>query len=353
MIATAPLPAPASANVSHNGHASPAPPHPVASPCQLPLPSRRIFRKYPLNPLLTPADFPGGRVMYAFNPGAIKVGDEYLMIVDAATLAQPVVFWLARSRDGIKWTVDPQPLDWPAPDSTHAEDCVYDPRITPEPGNPGSYILMYASSSETSGCRLGIVRTRDFKTFDRVGIVSEQGNRNGALFPEKINGLYTRLDRPFGDPNDTCGIWISYSPDLIYWGRAEPVMSARPGLWDSLKVGAGCVPIRTDKGWLEIYHGVTNTGAGLIYRLGVCLLDLQNPARVIARGEDAILWPEHDYELTGRVGNVTFTCNAIVEPDDTVKIYYGAADTCIGLAEAKLTDLIEACFTKNPIRLRA
>ncbi|EIP99392.1 putative glycosylase [Opitutaceae bacterium TAV1] len=355
MIATPPPPL-SSPTAARNGH-QPAPPLPGLRSTGR-SGSQRIFQKHPLNPLLTPADFPGGRVMYAFNPGAIKVGDEYLMIVDAATLAQPVVFWLARSRDGIQWTVDPEPLDWPAPDHTHAEDCVYDPRITPEPGNPGSYLLMYASSSEATGCRLGLVRTRDFKKFERIGIVSEQGNRNGVLFPEKINGLYARLDRPFGDPNDTCGIWLSYSPDLIYWGRTEPVMSARPGLWDSLKVGAGCVPIRTGKGWLEIYHGVTNTGAGLIYRLGVCLLDLENPAKVIARGEDAVLWPEHDYELTGRVGNVTFTCNAIVEEpdtdsDQTVRIYYGAADTCIGLAEAKLSDLIDACFSKNPIRLRA
>lgn len=311
---------------------------------------RRIFAKHPLNPVLRPADL-SAEIMYAFNPGCIKVGDEYIMLVDAATLAQPVVFWLARSRDGVRWQADPAPLDWPKPDVTHDEDCVYDPRITPDPDHPGAYLIMYASSSEANGCRLGIVRTRDFKRFERIGIVSEQGNRNGVLFPEKINGLYARLDRPFGDPNDTCGIWVSYSPDLLYWGRSQPVMGARPGLWDSLKVGGGCVPIRTDKGWLNIYHGVTNTGAGLIYRLGVCLLDLKNPAKVIARGEDAVLWPEHDYELTGRVGNVVFTCNAIVEPDETVKIYYGAADTCVGLAEARLVDLVDACFSKNPLRL--
>jgi len=310
---------------------------------------RRVFRKHPLNPVLRPADFPSG-VMYAFNPGAIKVGDEYLMIVDAATHAQPIVLWLARSKDGVHWRPDPAPLNWPAADPTHPEDCVYDPRIT---YLEGEYFICYASSAEAQGVRLGIVKTRDFKTFTRVSIASEQGNRNGVLFPEKINGLYARFDRPFGNPNDSCGIWLSYSPDLVYWGRAEHVMGPRAGLWDSLKVGAGAVPIRTDKGWLHIYHGVTNTGAGFIYRLGVCLHDLANPAKVLARGEDAILWPEHDYELTGRVGNVVFTCNAIVEPDETVKIYYGAADTCIGLAEARLGDLVDACFKRNALRLRA
>lgn len=310
--------------------------------------SKRVFTKHPLNPVLRHSDFPEG-VMYAFNPGGIKVGDEYLLLVDAATHAQPIVLWLARSRDGVNWKTDAQPLDWPAADPTHPEDCIYDPRIT---FIDGEYVILYASSAETQGVRLGIVKTTDFKAFTRVSIASEQGNRNGVLFPEKINGLYARFDRPFGNPNDSCGIWVSYSPDLVFWGKAEYVMGPRAGLWDSLKIGAGAVPIKTDKGWLSIYHGVTNTGAGMIYRLGVALHDLHNPAKVIARGEDAVLWPEHDYELTGRVGNVVFTCNATVEADGTVKIFYGAADTCIGLAEARLGDLIDACFRKNPIRLR-
>ncbi|WP_068769000.1 glycoside hydrolase family 130 protein [Termitidicoccus mucosus] len=312
-------------------------------------PDSRVFKKHPLNPVLAPGNFPPG-VMYAFNPGAIKFNGEYLMMVDAATEAQPIVFWLARSRDGVSWRTDSAPVNWPAPDPAHREDCVYDPRIT-KIGN--EYIIIYASSSEAGGVRLGIVKTIDFKTFTRVSIASEQGNRNGVLFPEKINSLYVRLDRPFGDPNDTCGMWVSYSPDLVFWGKSEPVMGPRSGLWDSLKVGAGAVPIKTDQGWLELYHGVASTGVGMVYRLGVCLLDLQNPARVIARSEDAVLWPEHDYELTGRVGNVVFTCNAIVEDDKTVKIYYGASDTCIGLAEARLDDLVDACFRKNPFILRA
>lgn len=316
--------------------------HPV-----IPTGSGRLFTKHPLNPVLRPSDFPEG-VMYAFNPGGIKIGDDYLLLVDAATHAQPIVLWLARSRDGVNWKTDAKPLDWPAADPTHPEDCIYDPRIT---FIDGEYVILYASSAETQGVRLGIVKTTDFKTFTRVSIASEQGNRNGVLFPEKINGLYARFDRPFGNPNDSCGIWVSYSPDLVFWGKAEYVMGPRAGLWDSLKIGAGAVPIKTDKGWLSIYHGVTNTGAGMIYRLGVALHDLKNPAKVIARGEDAVLWPEHDYELTGRVGNVVFTCNATVETDETVKIFYGAADTCIGLAEAKLTDLVDACFRKNTFRL--
>lgn len=309
----------------------------------------RLLVKHPTNPVVVPCAF-SGDVMYAFNPGAIRFNGEYLLIMDAATYAQPVVFWIARSRDGVHFTPDPQPLKWPAAHPDHPEDCVYDPRITLI---DGEYVILYASSSETAGVRIGIVKTKNFETFERISIASEEGNRNGVLFPEKINGLYARLDRPFGNPNDTCGMWISYSPDLVYWGRSRLVMGPRAGLWDGLKVGAGAVPIKTDKGWLEIYHGVTNTGAGLIYRLGVCMLDLEDPSRVIARSEDAILWPEHAYEMSGRVGNVVFTCNALVDDNGTVRIYYGAADTCIALAEGKLSNLVDACFRKNSLRLRS
>jgi predicted GH43/DUF377 family glycosyl hydrolase len=338
MTANAPV---ASVQISRDGN------HPNSARRENLLPPPRVLLKHPQNPILTPAQFPA-EIMYAFNPGAIRFGDEYLLMVDAATHAQPLIFWIARSRDGIRFELDPEPVNWPAPHPDHPEDCVYDPRITEI---DGEYIILYASSSEAAGVRVGIVRTKDFQTFERISIASEQGNRNGVLFPEKINGLYARLDRPFGNPNDTCGMWVSYSPDLIYWGRSRLVLNPRPGLWDHLKVGAGAVPIKTDKGWLAIYHGVANTGAGLIYRLGVCLLDLKDPSQVIARGEDAILWPEHPYEMIGRVGNVVFTCNALVDDHETVRIYYGAADTCIGLAEAKLTDLIDACFRKNTLRL--
>jgi predicted GH43/DUF377 family glycosyl hydrolase len=311
--------------------------------------SQRVFIKHPENPIVQPGDIPGGAAMYVFNPGAIKFRGEYLMMMDVATLAQPIVLWMARSKDGVHFTPDPAPVKWPAPDPLHPEDCIYDPRIT-KMGD--DYFILYASSVGTIGVRVGIVKTRDFVTFERVSIGSDLGNRNGCLFPEKINGLYCRLDRPFGNPRDPSNIWVNYSPDLVFWGKSEMVLSNRSSLWDCHKIGGGAVPIKTDRGWLIIYHGTATTGAGIIYRLGVAMLDLQNPAKVLARGDDAVLWPEHPYELCGRVDNVVFACNAIVEPDDTVKVYYGAADTCIGLAEAKLSDLIDACYRPNPYILR-
>ncbi len=287
--------------------------------------------------------------MYVFNPGAIKYGDEYIMMMDVGTLAQPIVLWMARSKDGVHFTPDPVPVKWPDSDPIHYEDCVYDPRIT-QIGD--EYYILYASSNASIGVRIGIVKTLDFKIFERVSVGSELGNRNGVLFPEKINGLYCRLDRPFGNPREPSDIWVSYSPDLVYWGRSQQVMSPRTAHWDNHKIGAGAVPIRTEKGWLIIYHGTTTTGSGIIYRLGVAMLDINDPSKVISRGDDAVLWPEHPYELSGRVDNVVFTCNAIVEPDESVKIYYGAADTCIGLAETRLSDLVDACYHQNAYILR-
>lgn len=305
------------------------------------------MKKYEHNPVLTAADFPHD-IMYVFNPGAIKFNDEYLLMVDASTSATPIVFWLARSRDGIHFTPDSAPIrNWPAPESG-VENCVYDPRITPI---DGEFILMYASQAHGRGVRTGVVRTSDFEDFTRIE-QEETGrnNRNSVLFPEKINGRYVRFDRPMGDdecePSDMC---ISYSEDLSRWRDSTVLMTPRPGCWDSHKIGGGAVPIRTSEGWLVIYHGVDRTCNGFIYRLGTMLLDLENPARIISRGVLPILWPSEPYEMQGRVMNVTFACNALVEPDNMVRIYYGAADTCIGLATATLQELIDSARSANTI----
>jgi len=303
----------------------------------------KVFTKHPQNPVVKASDMPDD-ILYVFNPGAIKYKGEYILMMDACTSALPIVIWIARSKDGVNFTPDPAPINWPACDPEFPEMCVYDPRIT-QIGD--EYLICYASSGLYGVC-IGILKTRDFEKFERVGIASGPGNRNGVLFPEKINGQYVRLERPMGDElRDPANIYISYSDDLLHWGNSKRLLQVRPSLWDCQKIGAGAVPIKTEKGWLEIYHGVWQNCSGFTYKLGVCLLDINDPSKVIARGEDPVMWPEHPYEISGNVNNVVFTCNAIVEPDNTVKIYYGAADSCIGLAEAKLDDLIDACYSKN------
>lgn len=303
--------------------------------------TRRILNKHPQNPLITPRNMPKD-VLYVFNPGAIKHNGEYILIMNVTTLDDIHRLWIARGRDGIHFEIDPEPARWPAPDPTHPETCTYDPRIT-KMGD--EYIILYASDLSQNDVRVGIVKTRDFRSFERVSIASELGNRNGALFPEKIDGLYTRFDRPFGNELNPCYMWISYSPDLVFWGKSKPLMYQGKPFHDGHKMGAGAVPIRTDKGWLEIYHTVSTTCNGFVYRLKAMLLDLKDPSRVIGYTRDFLLWPEHDYEMRGRVMNVVFACNSILEDDGTVRIYYGAADTNIGLAEGKLSDIINACLT--------
>jgi beta-1,4-mannooligosaccharide/beta-1,4-mannosyl-N-acetylglucosamine phosphorylase len=196
-------------------------------------------------------------------------------------------------------------------------------------------------------CRLSLVKTKDFKKIQWLGFISETDNRNGVLFPEKINGLYARLDRPNTGSNNG-DIWISYSPDLIFWGKSECVFRNWEGIrWAWTKIGAGAVPIRTKEGWLTIFHGVrTQCHSHYVYQLGVCLLDLKNPAKVKAMAEDAILIPEEQYELVGQTPSVVFTCGAVVEDNGEVKIYYGGADTVQCVATTSVQRLIDACYNR-------
>lgn len=302
---------------------------------------KRLLTKYEHNPVVSPSMMPID-VLYTFNPGAIKHNGEYILMMDCTTLDDIHRIWIARSKDGVHFTPDPEPVKWPEPDPIHPETCTYDPRIT-KIGD--EYIILYASDLSQNEVRVGILRTKDFEQFERVAIASDLGNRNGCLFPEKIDNLYVRFDRPFGNELLPCYMWCSYSPDLVFWGKSRPVMYKGKPFRDGFKLGAGAVPIKTDKGWLEIYHTVSETCNGFIYRLKACMLDLNDPSKVIGYTKDFILWPEHEYEMKGRVTNVVFTCNALLDDDGkTIRIYYGAADTNIGLATGDIDEIVAACF---------
>jgi predicted GH43/DUF377 family glycosyl hydrolase len=299
-----------------------------------------MFKRYKKNPILTAKDLPI-KAFYVLNPGAVKFGDEYLILADVFHPEGGIIFWLARSKNGYDFTFDPEPVSWPKSFDYWPEHGVYDPRIS-QIGD--KYYIMYGSHANGIGTRIGIVVTEDFVKFSRISVASEIGNRNGVLFPEKINGKYCRLDRPFGDPHAPCDMWLSYSSDLVYWGESRRVIQTRPAHWDSFKLGPGAVPVRVKEGWLELYHGVSKTCSGMIYSIFAAILDADDPSKVIARSKYPLIFPEEPYEVCGRVPNVVFLCNAIVEPDGMVKIYYGAADTCIGMAEAKLDNIVESCF---------
>jgi predicted GH43/DUF377 family glycosyl hydrolase len=206
-----------------------------------------------------------------------------------------------------------------------------------------TYYIIYTAYSHYSP-RLALAKTEDFENFERIALISEPVNKNAVIFPKRFKRRYVRYDRPMSAGIAT---WISYSYDLLHWGDSKMVFETRPGYWDADRIGPGAPPIRTKKGWLLIYHGVKRTSAGPIYRLGVALFDLKDPATLIGRSREPILSPTEYYERVGDVPNVVFTTGAILEKNGEVKIYYGACDTSICLATAHIDDLLSLCKKKE------
>ena len=302
---------------------------------------RDLLHRWPRNPIITQQDMPY-RVNTVFNGTPVKLDDgSYRMVVRVEGQQGYSFLALARSGDGLHFEVEPRPCMQPASDGpfkTWEEYGLEDPRMT---CLEGTYFILYTAVSRY-GHRIALARTDDFHAFQRIALISEAGNKDGVLFPEKIGGLYARLDRPIGQGIGS--VWISYSPDLVNWGRSQCVFGPRPRYWDSYRVGASATPIRTERGWLEIYHGVRMTCAGPIYRAGAVILDLDNPAKVIGRSLPTILSPRTDYERIGDIGNVVFASGAVVEPDGEIRVYYGAADVCICVATARLDDVVALCM---------
>lgn len=302
-----------------------------------------VVQRYANNPILTGSDFPkGSGIVRVFNSGIIKWRGRYMMACRAEDRALRNRIWIAESQDGYHFVPKPAPVAMPTDNPEFAEytaGMYYDPRITELDGR--CYLVHAAHSGHT--CRLSLLVTDDFERFEWLGFISETDNRNGLLFPRKIRGLYARLDRPntageFGD------IWVSYSPDLVYWGKSRCVLRNGDVRWAWSKIGPGAVPIETPEGWLCIFHGVrTQCKAHYVYQLGVCLLDLDEPHKVIARAEEAILEPQEQYELVGQTPSVVFTSGAVAEDNGEVKIYYGGADTVQCIATTTIDKLLWAC----------
>jgi len=298
------------------------------------------FIRYKKNPIIKNDDVPYSSNT-VFNPGACSFGDEIYLLLRVEDRMGVSHITLARSEDGYNFKVDDKPFMESSKDgnfSVYEKYGIEDSRITKF--SDGTYYITYVAHSAFNP-RIGIAKTTDFKTVERLEIISEPSNKDGVLFSEKINEEYVRLDRP-----DDENIWISYSPDLKYWGKSKVLLCPKEGKWDAQKIGAGPPPIKTEKGWLLIYHGVRMTAAGRLYRVGAGLLDLKNPEKVLGVSGGFLLGPQEDYERIGDVGNVVFPCGAVVE-DDNILLYYGAADSCVCVATAKLSDLIRACLEKE------
>lgn len=299
---------------------------------------RDVVQRYPGNPILTPEVIPGANAV--FNSSVARFGNKYVGVFRVEKRQGFQSLRVGWSDDGItNWKFDPDEVLVPTEEPfITAEEARYDPRITYIKEDDRYYICH--ASENRFGCQISVAGTKDFKRFEKIAVAAEPTNRNMVLFPEKIGGLYLRLDRPWEGGNSG-NMWISYSPDLVYWGRSECIMQSRSFAWDQGKIGPGAPPIRTSEGWLIVYHGITPRVNAKIYKAGVALLDLEDPRKVIARGKEYIMAPRELYERVGDVPNVVFPTAVIPYPEkDEVRIYYGGADTVFCLATAKISELI-------------
>jgi len=201
-------------------------------------------------------------------------------------------------------------------------------------------VIAYTAYS-AGGHLVSLATTRDFVTFTRLGPVTHPENRNAAVFPVRFDGRYAMLNRPATSQPIGEHIWLSFSPDLLHWGDHQIVLPCRKGgWWDANRIGLSPPPLLTDEGWLILYHGVRQTVAGGVYRLGLALLDTKDPRRVLRRTDEWVFGPKEAYERHGDVSDVVFPCGWVVEGDE-LRLYYGAADTSMALATAQLSEVLD------------
>jgi predicted GH43/DUF377 family glycosyl hydrolase len=345
-----------------------------------------MIKKYHNNPIIKPSDvkpsMEGYEVVGAFNPGATIFGDEIILLLRVAEKCEskdgyvrtPVYHFendmsfpgimelkkddpdivlkdtrgvvykgrdylstishirLARSKDGIHFTIEDKPFIYPV-DESEKYGCE-DVRITKI---DGKYYINFTVVSEDSWSTK-LVETEDFTKIERKGIIFHPENKDVAIFPEKINGKYLALHRPNNSGFGKASIWYSESPDLLHWGNHKCIVRPRDMKWESSKIGGGTPPIKTSKGWLTIYHG---KGDNSLYSLFVLLLDLNDPSKIIRRAEKPLLIPTEPFETEGFFGNVVFS-NGLVEKDGQIYLYYGAADESVGLAITTIESLLKS-----------
>lgn len=343
-----------------------------------------LARRFPQNPLLIPKDLcpsaDGLQVICLLNPGVFTYLGKTWLLVRVAESIKQVEGWafIPALNDQGKLEIIEVPLNDPELIATDARVFNYQGldylttvshlrllsstdgiNFREEEGFPGIfgkgrlerygiedcrvtfledlYYLTYTAVSD-NGVGVGLQTTRNWKDFERKGMILPPHNKDVAIFEEKINGKYYALHRPSSKDIGGNYIWLAESPDALHWGNHQCLIKSRPGMWDSGRVGAGAAPIKTDQGWLEIYHGATAENR---YCLGAFLLDLENPAIVLARSIEPIMVPTENYELSGFFGFVVFTNGHIVRGDE-LTIYYGAADEFVCGATFSIREILES-----------
>ncbi len=299
--------------------------------------SKEIMWRYDKNPVIGRYDIPTSNSI--FNSAVVPFKNGFAGVFRCDNRRVQMNIFAGFSPDGLHWQINHDPIDFqPFGDHFVHSDYKYDPRVT---YLDGKYWITWCNGYH--GPTIGVGFTEDFKTFYQCENALLPFNRNGVLFPEKIDGKYALLSRPSDNGHTPFGdIFLSFSPDMKYWGEHRHVMSPMPfeqSAWQCTKVGAGSVPILTEEGWLMFYHGVITTCNGYRYSMGAVLLDKNEPWKVLRRSKDYLLAPAALYELTGDVPDVVFPCAALTE-GDKVCVYYGAADTCVGIAFGRISEIL-------------
>jgi beta-1,4-mannooligosaccharide/beta-1,4-mannosyl-N-acetylglucosamine phosphorylase len=317
------------------------------------------MKRYLRNPLISRGEIPCftpqlDDVSSVFNPGAARWGDQIVLLLRVQNRGRETYLLPAFSRNGIDFTISGEPIQFHGLEKLGCRAYhIYDPRIT----RIGGLFYITLAIDTDSGCRIGLAKTADFQQYEFLGVLLTGDARNAVLFPGKIGGEYAILYRPNrirldGGVASGSEMELALSSDLLHWTPSKIVMSGRYHYWDEL-IGSGPPPVKTGRGWLHIYHGVaTHFGASNIYQAGAVLLDLNDPGKIIGRSKYNILEPRELYELTGQVPNVVFPTGLVpadrdrdapLDDDAELLVYYGAADTCVGLATTTVRELLEAC----------
>lgn len=308
-----------------------------------------LFHRHPANPILTAEQWPY-RVNAVLNPAAAAVDGHTVLLARVEDRRGISHLTVARSANGMDdWAIDPEPLLAPDDDISSEQWGFEDARVVWV--DELSRFVITCTAYGPAGPAVYLATTQDFTTVERHGVIRQPEDKNAALLPYRVDGKWLLLHRPKTEFGGARGeIFLSRSADLASWSAPEQVMQPRNGAWwDSLRIGIGPPPLRTEHGWLLVYHGVKNTVGGDIYRAGVALLDLDEPTRVLRRSPTWVFAPLAFYERTGDVPNVVFPCGLVHDAESgQVRLYYGAADSSICLATAQLDDLLEAVLTSPP-----
>lgn len=293
--------------------------------------------RYSGNPIINRN--PSDNIARIFNSAAIAYNGKFIAAVRAEYTDGIPRTHIAESKDGINWNIGKEPIYITDNNGEHIVPLyAYDPRLVKI---EDTYYIIWCQ--DFYGAAIGMASTKDFKTFKKVENPFLPFNRNAVLFPRKINGYYAMLSRPSDSGHTPFGdIFISYSPDMEFWGRHRHVMSKNGNWWENLKIGGGAAPIETDVGWLMFYHGVTGTCNGFVYSIGGAILDRDEPSKVLYRSKTYLLTPEKDYETNGFVPNVCFPCSCIADSETgRIAIYYGSADTYVSLCFTDVNSVVE------------